>query len=152
MQRITGDLFDPRFDGSIRVITTNGTIGRFGLVMGRGVAKIARDRNPKLPWRLAERVQHEGLHVMWDRETNLVTFPVKWNYWEQADLDLIQVSCMELMSLARQNAAHDEWEHVYLPLAGAGNGHRSRDEVLPILERELADERFTLVEYGDPDW
>lgn len=152
MQRLVGDLFHPRFNGSIRVITTNGTIGHFGLVMGRGVAKIARDRNPGLSWRLAERVKDDGLHVVWDRETDLVAFPVKWNFWERADLDLIRVSCYELVAQAHQYAAYDQWEHIYLPLVGAGNGHRRRDEVLPILEKELADDRFTLVEYGDPTW
>jgi hypothetical protein len=141
MIEASGDLFSYPADATC--ITTNGTVKKNGeCVMGRGVALEAKKRWPAVPLVLGNAVNAFGnivqsIYVIdyW----SLVAFPVKHNWWEKADLDLIARSCGQLVDLA-----DDCWECVALPRPGCGNGSLDWQEVKPVLGK-LLDDRFVIV-------
>lgn len=145
MRVVEADLWEFHRAGNIIVITTNGTINRRGeVVMGRGIAAQAKLRFPRVPKLIADLVTKVGnipLHLVNQR---LVTFPVKHNWWERADLLLIRESAARLRQLWDLGRRH---EMVYMPRPGCGNGGRRWDEVEPILDEFLNDERFMVVDY-----
>lgn len=132
-------------DCDARCITTNGSIKANGRgVMGRGCAKQAKARYFALELTLGRALQGWGnvpVILLPDERPLLVSFPVKHEWHERADLDLIAVSARELVKLT--DGAH--WQTVVLPRPGCGNGGRSWErEVRPIL-RSILDDRFSVV-------
>lgn len=123
------------------VIPTNGTVSRLSTaVMGAGLAKDAAERFPTLPRELAARILADGNRVHYFPQYHLFTFPTKYNWWEDADLSLIQESCKQLNQLM---ATHHV-QRVFLPKVGCGHGQLAWDAVLRVLKRFL-DSRCTLV-------
>src|SRR5437899_12580459 len=97
MKEVFGDLWE--FDGTIG-ITTNGSVKRDRTcVMGRGCARQAAVRFPDLPRKLASRISAEGNHVFYFSEHRLITFPVKHNCCEAADLGLLERSARALLKI-----------------------------------------------------
>lgn len=149
MIEVTGNLWE--FEADAHVITTNGFVKKSGeCVMGRGCAKEARDMFPGLAKRLGERIDKHGNHVhligspkVDSKVKNLVSFPVKHNWWENADPLLIHHSAVELVTLAEQML----WEKVVLPRPGCGNGSLEWEEVSMLLMDEL-DNRFYVITWG----
>ena len=149
MIEIEGDLWDYlKYPDSVVCITTNGFIKKNGeAVMGRGVAAQAKDRFPELPVKLGKKIKRYGnrVQVILDRGgmakksvssfPKIVAFPVKYNWWERADLDLIRISAKQLRKMAR------EWDglHFYLPRPGCHNGRLNWEDVRPVLLSQLAD-------------
>ncbi len=132
MKEIFGNLWD--FDG-ILCITTNGTLRKDGAcVMGRGVAYQATQRFPGIAQYLGSRVKHEGNHVHLLYSGKLISFPVKHNWWEKADLELIAQSVWELTALIGALEHPEQVVTVYLPRPGCGNGGLSWTEVKPLVE------------------
>ena len=123
------------------VITTNGFVRRDGAcVMGRGIALQAKRRYPSVEYRIGEAIRSQGNHVY--MMGDLCTFPVKHNWWEKADLDLIRRSAQELAELARQYP-----DMVFaMPHPGCHNGGRDWSEVKPLLESVLPD-NIHIVDY-----
>lgn len=116
------------------VITTNGTVKRGGAcVMGRGIAKEAKDRYPGLDMSIGHTIITQGNHV--HMIGDLCTFPVKHMYWDRADLELIKRSAEELSKIALENPD----TLFILPRPGCGNGGRTWEEVCPIIEPILPD-------------
>ena len=143
MRRVKGNIWDFYNQNSIIAIPTNGTVKRNGeAVMGRGVALQARKKFPDLPEGLGACIKRYGNRVViLDGPTKLrkmVSFPVKHNWWEKADLKLIEESAKQLASLCPQ-------EEIYLPRVGCGNGKLDWKDVKPILEKYF-DDRFIIVE------
>ena len=139
-----GNIWD--MDGDAICITTNGYIKNNGeAVMGRGVALEAKQRFPDLAWQLGLKIDEFGNHVqLIHLNPFLYSFPVKHNWWERAELDLIERSAHELMS----HIQSARFEHVLLPRPGCGNGGRDWEtEVKPILE-PILDDRVAVVTYG----
>jgi len=140
----TGNMWGVRAD--IRCITTNGFVKNDGrAVMGRGVAKQAADRfsvmyGVDLPAVFGKKLRKHGNHVM-VLEDKLITFPVKYNWWERASMPLILASARELVALANENG----WRRIVLPRPGCGNGGLDWDDVRPQLAPML-DDRFVIVE------
>lgn len=145
MKEITGDLWDYVNDGCI-VITTNGALNSRGeCVMGRGTAAQAKRRYPGLAVRIGNMIKVYGNHVyMFQMNTTkgemLITFPVKHNWQEPADPELISRSVKELLHLSSR--VHGNF---YLPRPGCGNGGLHWDDVKPLLSKHL-DDRFIIVE------
>ena len=117
-----------------RVITTNGTVRGDGrAVMGRGCAREAAQRFPKLPRLLGERLRALGnrLHFFSDVELGarygLFTFPVKHHWADRADLALIAAS---VEALRRQLLASSTY---VMPRPGCGNGGLRWAEVQPLV-------------------
>lgn len=156
MKEIQGDLFSQVVDAIC--ITTNGTLKKNGsVVAGAGVALTAKNMWPEFPVYLGQLVKHKGnvVHSVMNEDRYWIwSFPVKHNYWEKADIKLIEQSCKQLVDLA------DEFEHfrllqpitgrnisVALPRPGCGNGRLKWEDVKPICEKYL-DDRFFIVEKG----
>lgn len=147
LREIKGDLFNPstyRLYPDAIVITTNGHIKKDGqAVMGRGCALEAKNRWPDISVLLGKRIRDGGNHVHFLLridvpllEIDILSFPVKYCWYEDANLDLIRRSCKELLS----KALASKYKNVILPRPGCGNGKLSWDIVKPILEEELGDE------------
>lgn len=125
MQEIRGNLWD-FYDrpNHIVCITTNGFVKNDGsAVMGRGCALEATTRFPWMPRALGKHIKEQGnvAHLMYtseDQTEGVFIFPVKHNWWETADLSLIEQSARKLAEYA--NGATD---HIFiLPKPGCGNG------------------------------
>jgi hypothetical protein len=137
----TADLF---------LITTNSTIRRDGaLVMGRGIARQARDCFPRLAGALGRQILslcgNQGTYGLlvsprWP-EAKLDAFQIKRHYGQPASLELIRYSTAALSVWC---AEHRE-ALVYLNFPGAGNGRLQREDVLPIIA-QLPDQ-VTIWEY-----
>jgi len=127
---IYGDLWSEEYDRCWRVITTNGFVKRNGqVVMGRGCAREAATRHPDLPLRLGRLLKRYGNRMFVFRRYRLITFPVKHNWWEKADKELITRSARELYELAVGWSG----EVFILPRPGCGNGGLRWSEVGPLL-------------------
>lgn len=127
-----------------RVITTNGFLKKNGqVVMDAGVAQQAARRHPTMPSLLGSLVRDFGNHVFlfWAySDEHFISFPVKYNWWEDADLELIDRSCQELVAVVDREL----YDLVMLPRPGCGNGKLSWQDVKPVLESHL-DDRFIIV-------
>lgn len=145
MKEITGNLWDLPAD--IICITTNGTIKANGRgVMGRGCAKEALTKFPTIDKCLGDSLKSRGNHVQWIYGSNttsskvIFAFPVKHNWWEEADLELIKRSAMELMKILNTTGI----KSVLLPRPGCGNGKLKWEDVKPVIE-PILDDRVTIV-------
>jgi hypothetical protein len=138
MQLIRANLWDCQ---GILCITTNGFVKTNGkAVMGAGVAKQARDLIPGIDVKLASRLRRNGnivcriagpdMQPQFDR--HVLSFPVKHNWWEQADLDLIASSAEQLDHLVTFGFSGDGLD-IYLPKPGCGNGGLTWSDVSPAL-------------------
>lgn len=160
MLETKGNLWDSFLDAT--VITTNGFIKKNGeCVMGRGCAKEAAEFNSGLPKMLGDKIKRDGNHVhffgfnygvdLQYEPFNLITFPVKHNWYEKADIELIERSAKELVEMidsfdGSENVDYIEINSVAMPRPGCGNGQLNWDDVRPILEKYL-DDRFTIYDY-----
>lgn len=130
MKEATGNLWT--YPADYRIITTNGTIKRNGeCVMGRGCAKEAMKKWPLLPKLLGNQLKLHGNRVHYFAEYKLFTFPVKHNWYEDADENLISGSVAYLECLARGDMKASTF---VMPRPGCGNGHLQWDNVRPFLE------------------
>lgn len=146
MQEARGDLWVLVQPGDALVITTNGDVTKRGwAVMGRGVALEAAKafEGVGLKERLGSLLQTNGNHAFLlavPAPFRLVTMPVKRHWHEAADLDLIVRSAQELVRLAdRYN-----WQTIWMPRPGCGNGRLNWADVKPAIEGIL-DDRFIAV-------
>ena len=131
MREMTGDIWTfAEWPHVFLLITTNGTIkGDGAAVMGRGVALQAKDRYPRIEFSLGAAIVAKRNRVS-SIGGNLIAFPVKHNWWERADLELIKRSTEELKDIAsvQLNAIF------ILPRPGCNNGKRDWEtEVKPIV-------------------
>lgn len=145
MQEVTGDIWNYHYKGHWIVITTNGTVRKDGAcVMGRGIAKQTVDIFPRFNYKLGKYLRdwpEADLGIF--PEERLITFPVKYNWWEKANLTLIGKSASKLAQVF--GFAGIEGSVVYMVRPGCGNGKLDWKDVKPILEKYL-DDRFIIVE------
>lgn len=129
MREIIGQLWD--FYGKLNTvvcITTNGTVRQDGAaVMGRGCALEASERFPEFRMALGHHIKRNGNVPMRLEGEMLITFPVKHNWFEAADLALIQKSAQWL-------AGCDPAYTYVLPRPGCGNGRLQWRDVHPLIE------------------
>lgn len=139
MREATGNLWD--FPADWRVIPTNGYVRKDGAaVMGRGLARQAKQRFPGLEYTLGELLNDGGNHVYCLPEISIITFPVKYNWRDKASMSLIECSVWELL-----NELVDSQVSVALPRVGCGNGKLRWTEVKTLLIP--LDDRFTCVHF-----
>ncbi len=144
LREFKGDILSnmSRFDGVC--ITSNGTVRSDGAcVMGAGIAKSFRDMFPGIDRVLGSLIRKSGNHCYLLGEVRLkngdrvkvFSFVVKHNWWEEADVELIERSCEELMAIV------DEYglSNVALPRPGGGCGRLNWEDVRPRLEEYLDD-------------
>lgn len=142
MKEITGNIWDYYEKGFHVAITTNGFVKRDGrAVMGAGVAKQAVFRIPDINLVVGTFITNFGSHVMYSSVYKLLTFPVKHKWFEDADLDLIEQSAIELVKVMKINKI----ANVFMPRPGCGNGRLKWYDVRPLLADKF-DDRITIVE------
>lgn len=147
MLEITGNLWDQ--DGWY-IITANGTIKKNKeAVMGKGITKEAKEKYPNLPFELGQKLLQFGNHVFCFSKYKIITFPVKTNWWENADLKLIELSCCELRLLIcfgyENDKDFEETDKFFLVRPGCGNGGLEWNKVKPLIEPYFLDDRFIIV-------
>lgn len=141
MREISGDIFklleSNNFDGFC--ITTNGSIKSNGeCVMGRGIALTCKQMFPNIPMTLGNLIRIRGNHVHklgTYKSYTIFSFPVKHNWWEVADIELIKRSCVELTQML--DKLH--LKSVLLPRPGCGNGKLDWQLVKPVIAKLLDD-------------
>lgn len=136
MKEVNGNLWDYRVNGYYIVVPTNGFVKKNGeAVMGRGVARELAIIDRKFPCKLGKAIKERGNRVfVWN--DNIITFPVKHNWWEKANLELIEKSCKELKEILDNFEA---LKNIAMPRVGCGNGKLLWVEVKPIIEYYLGD-------------
>lgn len=148
MFEVKGNLWDLPADAI--VITTNGFVKKNGsCVMGKGCALEAKKLYPKLEYTLGAEILAYGNHVHWlttDARWAIFSFPVKHNWWEKADLNLIERSCTELVTLVDNSFGKDRIPFIAVPRPGCGNGQLDWADVKPICEKYF-DNRFGIVTF-----
>lgn len=151
MREVTGDLWT--YPADIRVITTNGTVKKNGdCVMGRGCAAEAKEKYPDLPSFLGGFIKKHGNVVgihhfdhtkpYGDPQT-IISFPVKHEWYQKADLELIQRSAHDLVANI-DNGPFAPDIKVLMPRPGCGNGHLDWGTVKKSIEMIL-DNRFHVI-------
>lgn len=113
--------------------------------MGAGVAKEARSRIPDIDLSLGRSIRKHGNVVARiagpDKVPyhyyDILAFPVKHVWWEQAELELIRASAQQLSQIIDRYVGPDLG--VYLPRPGCGNGGLTwsvvRGTLADVLER-----------------
>jgi len=134
-----GDMWSAWPTAGLFLVTTNSYLNKQGeLVMGRGMALQARHRFGGLAQAfgqaIAVRCGHLGEHGLliserWP-EARVGAFQVKRHWVSRASLSLIRKGTQMLQAWAEE---HPEVE-IHLSMPGVGNGRRSLQEVLPIME------------------
>lgn len=131
MREAFGDLWT--FPADYRIVTTNGFVKQNGhAVMGRGCAKEATQRYPLLTGQLGQRLKEQGNIVLFWSEYSLLTFPVKHNWFERADPQLIARSVQQLLQCIELLQLEHEFRFV-LPRPGCGNGQLLWNDVKPLV-------------------
>lgn len=145
MKEIKGNLWDYHKGTNWVVIPTNGFVRNDGTaVMGRGTAAQCANKFPAMPGMLGTSIKNSGNKVYsYGSPYRIFTFPVKHNWFDLAQPDLIKKSVEELLYWVK------EWglEDVYMPQVGCGNGGLVWVDVRPLLVKKL-DDRFTVIEYS----
>jgi len=148
MLEAKGNMWDANVDAF--VITTNGFVKKNGeAVMGRGCAFEAKQKIPRISKDLGRDLRN-GNNIPYcygyenEKGESIVvyTLPVKHNWWEEADLELIEKSLPLLIDLV--DLFGDQ--KLAMPRPGCGNGKLDWDEVKPIIEKYL-DDRFIVYDY-----
>ena len=143
MKAIIGNIWDFHNNGDWICITTNGTIKKNGeAVMGRGCALQAKQKYNDLPKRLADSMKLYGNTPIIFLENKIISFPVKHNWYEKADINLIENSAKHLLNFAD----HAVFNKIYIPRPGCGNGRLDFCDVKPILEKYF-DDRFIICDH-----
>ena len=147
MKEIYGDLWKLADTGKYDLvcITTNGFVKSGGeAVMGRGCALEATKKFKNIKKNLGKLLKTNGNKVQIVDETSeyyLVSFPVKHNWWEEADIELIESSCYQLMKMIA-----DKNTKVLLPRPGCGNGKLAWENVKEVIE-SILDDRIYIVHF-----
>lgn len=141
MREVTGNIW--KIEAEAIVIPTNGIVRRDGAcVMGRGLALQAARRYSGLPYVLGSFICKSGNQVYhlgkWF-PYEILSFPVKHHWKQEANLELIRRSVGEL----QEKAAEYGIKEILLPRVGCGNGKLDWEDVKPLLSG--LDARFTVV-------
>lgn len=141
MKVVKGDIWDYVDEGWI-VIPTNGSIGKYGAIMGAGLALETKQRFPKLPKLLEERLITWGNGVYVFDEYKLITLPTKHSYKDRkSDIMFMAENIYTLKTLSLHLWPQD----FYLPKLGCGKGGLKWKDVEEAMDLWL-DERFTVVD------
>lgn len=131
----TGDMWSAYPQADLFLFTGNGSVTKAGkLVMGRGMALEIRDRFPGLDKAIGNvlrlqpdlwSVEHQTFVYHLEVGKKIGVFQVKYHWYDDADLKLIEESAL---ALALWAADHPD-KAIHLNYPGIGNGHLSKDAV-----------------------
>lgn len=140
----TGDLVEFWRRGNAIGITTNGFVKNNGeCVMGRGIALSINRAIPGFAKELGDRIVCYGNVPQWFPEHRIWTFPVKHNWWEPADIDLIKQSAF----LIKQRSA-GYLDYLDFPRPGCGNGKLAWPSVKKEIEPIFRDVEAHVWDFG----
>lgn len=154
MLEVFGNIWDFHAQKEVVFIPTNGVVNDIGEnIMGVGVAKQAADLFPDLKRRLGIRIQKFGNRCHYFHDIRVGSFPTKWHFREDSNLNLIRKSATELVEYHSQIFHNpeaydfvDEDKKIYLVRPGCGYGNLSwESEVKPVL-KNILDDKFIIVE------
>lgn len=139
MKLVGGDVFSAVGVVDWLLIPTNAVVKYSGeLVMGAGVAKLARDRYPGLALDLGSQLAQRGyghygvlISNIQDHGTYIGAFQSKLHWQEPSDAALIWSSLEKLADCLRDSP---EPLYVAMPIPGIGLGGLPREEVMGMLE------------------
>ena len=134
MKQMFGNMWDEYNGKDVFVVTTNSFIKSNGeLVMGRGAAKVARDRFQialALGTLIHSKCGSLGRYgFLGVSRANLAAFQVKYHFKSPASLELIGHSTAMLSEFALENPSLI----IHLNYPGIGNGGLPIEEVAPII-------------------
>lgn len=126
--------------------------------MGRGCALEAKQKSLGLDRALGHLIKISGENRPYFLLTpgdvlddgtpcTLLTFPVKHQWFEKADLDLIKQSANQIVVMVN-DVYKDQKIRVACPRPGCGNGNLDWKDVKPILE-PIFDDRFIIVTWKE---
>lgn len=147
MKIIKKDIWRLLEEGWHIVIPTNGHVNSDGqAVMGRGLAYQCNKLVKGMSIALGKLIKKHGNHVfLFDRQ-KIITFPTKHFWRDNANLELIQESCVKLRTLMEMNKNIK----VAMPKVGCGNGKLNWEQVAPIVQEVLGSkfpqDRFMIVD------
>lgn len=145
MKVIKGNIWEKWEQGYYVGVTTNCELNNKGeAIMGAGIAKEAKKRVPSLPFELGHYVEQLSTVTVFPKH-RIITVPTKYEWRKPSSLQLIANSCYDLQFLMGQVIKED----VYLPQLGCSNGQLEWEEVKPIMEKYLSDDRFIVVIYDE---
>ena len=130
-----GNIWDDIKNTDVLVVTTNSFIKRNGeLVMGRGFALQVKNRFPKVPLLLGEKIRGRKKYgfITVKNETLpfiIGAFQVKYHFKDKADIELIKFSTQKLREFAENNSD----KKIKMNFPGIGNG-KLKNEYKEILE------------------
>lgn len=138
MKIIKDDIWKYRGNKTPICVTTNGFVKKSGeCVMGRGIAHQTKLKFPEFPLLVGEKIRQFGNKVFYFRGYDIITFPVKHNWWNEGSLELIRESATKLLELLDEY----KFDEIYLTKPGCHNGKRDWEtEVKPILEEVFKNE------------
>lgn len=142
-----GNIWDAITPDDWVAITTNCTIRNDGaLVMGRGIALEAKKKWPWLPKLVGEMITQRGLQVekIQTKTEKIIIFPVKYEFYLPASLNLIAKSTKELATMLPSLRSG----RILMGRPGCGNGKLDWVEVEPILRTYLTDDRVVVFSHS----
>jgi hypothetical protein len=122
--------------------------------MGKGIALEAKKRFPDLPKKLGKVITEQYDKVHYFPEYSLYTFPTKYDWWKNSDIDLILQSARNLAGMVyKQVHFYEHGDHkldkIYMVKPGCSNGKLEWDEVKPVLAKYLDNGSFVIVDKFD---
>lgn len=145
MKFIKGNIWDFHEKGKWICIPTNGFVKKNGrAVMGAGLALDCKRKFPDFDELLGKFIKRYGNTPIMFPNHRVMSFPVKINWWEKADLLLIEKSAIYVSRFLNHLAV----DRVFLPRVGCGNGKLKWKDVKKILNETFEDDdRIVIVKY-----
>lgn len=149
MIEVFGNAWEIMSDYDYLCITTNGNITRgTRAVMGAGIAKEATRLCSGIEITLAKALKARGnviSNIGTKGNTKILSFPVKHNWYDNADIDLIVKSCNQLMN----DVIGERDVKVLLPRPGCGNGNLDWHTEVKSVIGEILDDRVCIVHFRE---
>jgi hypothetical protein len=108
--------------------------------MGRGCAREAKAKYPGIQRVIGRLIRCYGNVPVLIEDCNIITLPVKHNWWELANIKLIEANLPKLVNIAD----HLNAKSIVMPRPGCGNGGLDWQVVRPICLKYL-DDRFSVI-------
>lgn len=140
----------PLNNGKVAIcITTNGVVKKDGhAVMGAGIAKQAKDIFSGIDNKLGDyllkygnRCFNLGKYEVEDTDCYIFSFPTKQHYKDNADINLIENSCKQLLLMLDKFGINK----VYIPYPGIGCGKLNKKDVEKILNKYFKEDNRVIV-------
>lgn len=139
LKEIKGNVWDVlNYTTSVCILTNNTVLENGNNIMGAGIAKEAKTRNPGLEKVCGNAILNHYYSLGYDSISGaeMLRFPTKDKVWEDSELEIIVESLIRLKEYCTSNPN----KKVYLPRPGCGCGRLDWEEdVKPLCEHYLGE-------------